>query len=145
MIKFKKKGAGLMTWDAVCAVGLALIAVSVGVFGYREYITSSRMDVVKSDLATISSAVSQYHYEMDKYPDSLNDLTKSEDQHGPWLNELKRDPWNHDYKFVVSKDKKRYIVYSTLENGNTNVPDVNNPTSSSNKGNKGNGLYIMGK
>ena len=143
-MNYKKKGAGILLWDAICAITLILIALSAGVFGYHEYLNTSRGDVVRSDLVSLCGAVSQYHYEMDKYPDNLDDLTKAEGQYGPWLDEIKKDPWNRDYCFEVSDDGKRFVVYSTMEKGNAKTPDVNNPKANSNTGNYDKCMYIIG-
>lgn len=144
-MKFKKKGAGILLWDAICAIVLVLIALSIGLFGYSEYIDTTRGDVVRSDLTSLCSAISQYHYEMDEYPSDLKALTKEKGQYGPWLDEIKKDPWGQEYQYEVSSDKKRFVVYSLMKDGaNAKKPDVNNPTNNSNTSNGAKCMYVIG-
>lgn len=138
----KKKGA-LLSFEATGYVAIILIAIMAGLFGFREYVDLAKGDVVRADLTKISVAVSHYRYAKGAYPSSLSSLTSTSGDEGPWLDELPKDPWGHDYEFIVSSDKKRFAVYSKMKNNDASAPDVNTPTNNANKINLG--FYVLAR
>ena len=96
----------------------AIIALSAGAFIVGGHIMSSgRYNTAKSDVATISTAISQYNFEMGHMPANIAALKSVEGQYGPWLpgGELK-DPWGRDYQ-LISLNAHEYVVMSCGANG----------------------------
>lgn len=92
----------------------AIVALSSGAFIVGGHIlTVGRYNDAKTELATISTAISQYHFEMGKMPADLDVLNKVDGQYGPWLpDEDFNDPWGNKYNYS-SKDG----IYVVSSNG----------------------------
>ena len=122
-MKTKLKG-GFMTTDTVLAVAAILILLTAGEIGYKSAKDTAKNSVAKAETSQIMAAVSQYHYEMQEYPATLEALTaKSENgQYGPWLAELKKDPWSNnkkataDYQYIVDTTNERVAIFSVGAN-----------------------------
>ncbi len=125
-IAWHKKGA-VLQFDSVNYLLALIIFISVGLYGFTDYVNSSKRNTAHADLVTISSAVSQYNYDLGVYPDSLSELTSSKsvsgNNYGPWLATLNKDPWGQDYQYSKTKDK--FVVYSSVGKGIT--VDAKNP------------------
>ena len=142
-MNFKRKGV-LLHFDSTTYVLFIIIVIALGAMGTAEYINSAKNDVVRSDLVEISSAVSQYNYDIGEYPTTLTALTSKKNGKGPWLDELKKDPWNQDYQYKISSDKKRYAVWSKMKDGKGATPDVNTPSNNTRASATGNSIYVIG-
>ena len=142
-MNFKRKGNFLdwMIYDYIFFFVVPLVVMAAG-----EYIDSAEAnnDVVHADLVEISNAVSQYHYDIGEYPTSLSLLTKTMNGKGPWLDELKKDPWNQDYQYKISSDKKSYVVYSKMKDGKETPPDDNTPSNNTKTLTIDKCIYIIG-
>lgn len=124
-MNFKRKGM-LFSFDSVTYLLVVVLLVGMGTYGFRAWADSSRRNTAGNDIATIASAVSQYHYDLDSYPAELADLTKAKNGFGPWLTEVKKDPWGKDYH--ITANKQRFIVYSYAnDSGEGTAPDINKP------------------
>lgn len=120
-----------------------MILIGIGTIGWREWTDYSRRDVATHDVAKIANAVSQYHFEHDAYPSSLNDLTKKISGVGPYLPEVQKDPWGFEYKYKIDGDY--FIIYtfansSGNEDGDSKEPSV---AKAKDKKNNSNTVYII--
>ena len=59
-IAWHKKGA-VLQFDSVNYLLALIIFISVGLYGFTDYVNSSKRNTAHTDLVTISSAVSQYN------------------------------------------------------------------------------------
>lgn len=134
---FKKKRGFILSLDAVIYLLIAVIFVGLGTYGVSEYLEFSRRNAAKNEMATISSAVSHYYYDMGNYPggnadspssgdrsDSLSILTTTDQKqindvdesgsltYGPWMAVLNNDPWGDSYGLDVDEENQRFVVYS---------------------------------
>lgn len=96
----------------------AIVAMSAGAFVVGGHVlTSGRYNAAKSDVATISTAVSQYNFELGSMPANINALTVAVGQYGPWLPaDTLNDPWGNAYQLVILNDHE-YVVMSNGANG----------------------------
>ena len=113
----------ILSLEGVFYIAFIAILTSCAIYGYTNHIDSSRNASAQAELTTIASAISQYHYEIGEYPQSLENLTQSEqssgDELGPCLPEIKEDPWRQDYQYVYNDE--RFIVYSLGKKGAASV------------------------
>lgn len=121
----KRKGFSFMEiLFCLCAI----VALSSGAFVIGGHIlTSGRYNAAKSDVATISTAISQYNFEMGHMPADIATLKVADGQYGPWLpgGDLK-DPWGNDY-LLITLNAHEYVVMSRGANG-TNDSGYNGGT-----------------
>lgn len=127
MLKKYKKKAFALQLDAEQYLLVFILLVGLGAFGWSSVQDYGRRDTAQADCTRIASAVSQYHFNNDELPTSLNALLSSDDG-GPYLTDLPKDPWNHDYHYSISSKKDTFAVftYANKENSGT-APDLNNP------------------
>lgn len=107
----------------------AIVAMSSGAFVIGGHIfTSGRYNAAKSDVATISTAISQYNFELGHMPATLNALTVADGQYGPWLpGGTLDDPWGNAYQLIIL-NAHEYVVMSNGVNGTNDRGYQNNNT-----------------
>ena len=117
----KLKGA-VLTLEIVFFI---IAVILIGGYMFSNFIPTmdeSKVQIALTDVTTIGGAISHYHYDMEKYPSSLEDLTKRDTttKKGPWIANLpnnNRDPWGNKYGYVYDSNENDgnsgFIVYST--------------------------------
>ena len=124
MLKISFKRRGMFTTDVTVGITVLVILIAVGIMGFKPAKDSAKNGIAKAETSQIMAAISQYHYEIGEYPATLSVLTsKSENgQYGPWLAELKKDPWSNnkqataDYQYVIDTINERVAVFSVGAN-----------------------------
>ena len=91
-----------------------IVALGVGAFYVAgEALNYGRYNAAKADVAIISTAVSQYYFEMNAMPADLNALTSKSGQYGPWLSsDALMDPWGNNYTFSNDVTNKKFTIKS---------------------------------
>ena len=130
----KVKGAALMIEVAFFILAIALIAAYM-FSNYQPTMSEAKIQVAVTDVTTIGGAVSHYHYDMRKYPESLSQLTQMDTatKKGPWISALpnnNRDPWGNAYGYVYDNNEDDgntgFVVYSTTSTtGDTVAININ--------------------
>lgn len=111
----------LIALAAVIAIGTSVIFVG------KNVLDNGRYNAAKANVASISMAVSQYKFDMETYPQSLQALTVQVEQYGPWLsNDDLTDPWGRNYQYTFNEATNTFAVWSYGPDG-TNASG-NNPT-----------------
>lgn len=109
--KARRRG---FTFIEVLVVLTCIVAMGTGAFYVAgEAMNYSRYSTAKSDVATISTAVSQYYFEIGSMPANLNALTSKSGDYGPWLtSDILKDPWGNDYTFSNDATNKKFTIKS---------------------------------
>jgi hypothetical protein len=115
----KKRGNVLMT-EALLYV-LFILALSGIAVSHIDF-SAGPAAKAQAETAAIGAAISQYRYEMDQYPDTLNDLTRITDGYGPWISVIHADPWGNSYQY--KHDTSRFAIYSYGEDGIDHGSDI---------------------
>lgn len=107
---FRRKGFSfveiLVCLSCIVALGTGAFYVAGNALRY------SRFNTVKSDMAIISAAVSQYYFEVGSMPANLNALTSKNGQYGPWLtSDALNDPWGNAYIFRDLPGEKKFMIH----------------------------------
>lgn len=132
----KKPGFTLVEILVACSIIVALAVGAVVVGG--TILDNGRYNKAKTDVATISTAISQYKFEHEAYPASLNTLLNKDGQYGPYLSsDILTDPWGNAYHFGVSTSTGRFAVWSNGHNKANDTGTFNNAIS-------GDDIGIMG-
>ena len=118
MVIRKRKGA-ILGFDAVFFLLVIVIFVSLGAYGFTQYLDNAKRATAKNQIATIVAAISHYHYDMDKYPEKLENLKDTSGTLGPWIADIPTDPWKKPYEYVINSNKNGFVVYSTCGSGAT--------------------------
>lgn len=111
----------LIALAAVIAIGTSVIFVG------KNVLDNGRYNAARANVASISMAVSQYKFDMETYPQSLQALTVQVGQYGPWLsNDDLTDPWNNNYQYTFNEATNTFAVWSYGPDGAN--ASGNNPT-----------------
>ena len=97
----------------IVIIGVMATVVTVSV---TDYLVTAKQNVAKSEIATISNALSLYFMQYDRYPsndEGLAALKKNTPEHpnGILNNDLK-DPWNNEYVYVYPGVHGAYDIVS---------------------------------
>lgn len=97
--------------------------IASGLFNSRSVTDEAKASTAKTDTTNIGAAVSHFKYDMGRYPTNLNELvtagTGAYVGYGPWLPEIKKDPWGNNY--VIISDADSFVVYCTEGGTKTNT------------------------
>ena len=85
----------------IVIIGVMATVVTISV---TDYLVTAKQNTARSEIATITNALSLYYMEFDRYPtneESLALLKKKTPQHpnGILTNDL-RDPWHNEYIYI---------------------------------------------
>ena len=103
-------------------VVLIIIAVLIagGIKFYLGYIENSRVTKAKAQISTMQAALDAYYAEQSKYPADKAGLLnagiaatdESTDESTDEITIEAIDPWAKNYKYDVSDDNTKYVVYT---------------------------------
>lgn len=117
----KARGAALILEVAFFILAVALIAAYM-FSNYQPTMDESKIQKATADITTIGGAISHYHYDMEKYPENLEALTRMDEatKNGPWIAALPNnnmDPWGNPYGYVYDNNEldgnDGFVVFST--------------------------------
>lgn len=117
----RNKLSGFSIIDVMITVAIVVMIASSALVSGGNILNNGRYNAAKSDIASISLAVSQYKFEIGNYPVTLDELESAKDQYGPWLSDSSRvDPWGNDYHYAYIAAQKKIAVWSSGPDGNNN-------------------------
>jgi general secretion pathway protein G len=96
-------------------VVLIIIAVLIagGIKFYLGYIENSRVTKAKAQISTMQAALDAYFAEQTKYPADNAGLLNAGINTTRTEKEIEaKDPWGKQYKYDVSDDNTKYVVYT---------------------------------
>ena len=124
--KLKYRG---FTFIEMLIVLCSIVAIASGIFVVGNGIfQTGRFNAARSQVAAVSLAVSQYHFETGSWPANLNTLTSSVGQYGPWIDaDGLRDPWGNQFNYNISTAGNMFSIWSN--GANKSNDSGSNPTS----------------
>lgn len=108
----RRRAFTLLEMMLVVVIMGILAAVAVVAVGGRGKV--AKEGATKSSMATIDSAISQFHLEKNRYPTALTELIPS------YLTKAYRDGWKRD--FVYSTPAANGKPYDLISNGDDGLP-----------------------
>lgn len=126
-MKRKHKGSMIAELAVVLVIlGFIFTFISPNI---SEILNSGKHSTAQSQASSISLAIQQYAFELNSYPDTLDDLTEKNGQFGPWITEDDLlDPWGNEYHYAVDEANGMISVWSYGKNGSNNSGNGNNFT-----------------
>lgn len=122
-----RKGFSLAEIVVACAIIIGLTSCAVTTADHM--MKMGRYNAAKASVAAISVAVARYRHDIGSFPPNLLTLTAANETKGPWLSaDSLRDPWNQDYMFYVTDNRRQFAVWSSGPdkiNNSTTTPTVN--------------------
>jgi general secretion pathway protein G len=85
-----KAAAGFTLIEMMVVISIALILLAIAVPNYKVSVVHAKETVLRQDLFTLRSMISQYTEDKDKAPQSLDDLVTA-----GYIKQLPVDPFTH--------------------------------------------------
>ena len=104
----------------IVIIGLLATMVAKNVMSASD---EARETKAKADVKAIADAVGWYRSKSGKMPDSLEVLATKDEKGVSYINELPRDPWDHDYILREGDTPRDFEVISVGPDGNENTED----------------------
>ncbi len=118
-----KKGYSMM--ELMIYIAIVAMLAMVAIPSFMSYQKKATITSTKQTLLVYKDAISRYHLDTNRYPETLYDLVKVNDSlsgSGKWCGpyvelrneELPKDSWDNDvvYKLLDSNGQKPYELYS---------------------------------
>lgn len=112
------KRRGILMVHLAMALVFTMLIMAAAIMKGGEFLNLGRTARAEGDAAQICAAVSQYKFEVGKYPANLNELTKKVDVFGPWIRKVPPDPWGNSYEYQKNEDG--FAVWSKGADKTTN-------------------------
>jgi general secretion pathway protein G len=113
MAKFRnKKSRGFTLIELMIVISLILILVSVSVPIYSQSVLRARESVLKQDLFTLRSLISQYTLDKQKAPQSLDDLIQAH-----YLKFIPNDPMTSKPDWTVEQEDSTLMSVDQQDSG----------------------------
>ncbi|MAT73505.1 MAG: type II secretion system protein GspG [Planctomycetaceae bacterium] len=125
-----RSGFTLIEVLLVLIILVILGSLATGVFTGTQEQASKR--AVASQVGFVDEAIGRYRMDFNKNPDELSDLwdkpSDSDDADkwaGPYMKELKNDPWGNEYQYAAKgkKNSDGYDFWSTGPDGKDGTED----------------------
>ena len=104
----------------VVILGLLATLVVPAVMGASD---EARETKAKTDVRSIAEAVMLYRVNKGKLPDTLDALVEKDEKGRSQLEELPKDPWDHDYILRPGERSTDFEVISVGPDGTENTED----------------------
>lgn len=69
-----------------------------------------------SRAAVLGGRISEYRMQIGEYPNTLDDLTKTIGQYGPWVKKIDKDSWGNDFVYIHD-ETDGYAIFSLGKDG----------------------------
>ncbi|HXY15587.1 MAG TPA: prepilin-type N-terminal cleavage/methylation domain-containing protein [Terriglobales bacterium] len=113
MATVAKRGRGFTLIELMIVISIILILVSVALPAYNQSIVRARESVLKQNLFTLRSVISQYTLDKQKAPQSLDDLVSS-----GYLKQLPVDPMTgHNDTWVADQEENTIMSIDEQDQG----------------------------
>jgi general secretion pathway protein G len=112
-----------------------IILVILGSLAVNVFIGTqdkANINAAKAQVGLLSTPISLYHLNMNKYPQKLADLweepsdsTLADKWGGPYVEKLKPDPWGNPYQYVAEgkKNSNKFDFWSNGPDGKSGTDD----------------------
>jgi general secretion pathway protein G len=113
MAKFRNKNSrGFTLIELMIVISLILILVSVSVPIYSQSVLRARESVLRQDLFTLRSLISQYTLDKQKAPQSLDDLIQAH-----YLKAIPNDPMTTKPDWTVEQEDSTIMSVDQQDSG----------------------------
>lgn len=128
--RMKRRRAGFTLLEVLLVLVILVVLGSMATLAVTGQQDKAYRQSARAQVGLFTSAIDRYRFDMNKYPDSIDDLidkpsdSKSAERWaGPYLNKKKAplDPWDNEYRYEADDDS--YRVWSTGPDGQDGSDD----------------------
>ncbi|HTU40688.1 MAG TPA: prepilin-type N-terminal cleavage/methylation domain-containing protein [Candidatus Aquilonibacter sp.] len=127
MARQRKTGrsAGFTLLEMMIVIVIMGILMSIALPIYNQSLVRSREAVLRQDLFTLRSLISQYTLDKQKAPQSLDDLVQ-----GGYIKEIPKDPMTNEVNWEVVQEDDTIMSVDQQDPGISDVHSASNATGS---------------
>src|SRR5260370_37669284 len=122
--KKRSNASGFTLLEMMIVISIIIILMAVAIPNYNRTVIQSRESVLRSNLSTLRSVISQYTLDKQKAPQSLDDLVQA-----GYLRQIPVDPMTKETNWEVVQEDVMMAV-NQQEPGITDVKSASNGTAS---------------
>src|SRR5216684_2118395 len=111
----RRQSRGFTLIELMIVISIMLILISLAVPNFSRSVTQSREAVLRQNLFTLRSLISQYTLDKQKAPQSLDDLIQ-----GGYLKIIPKDPMTNEPNWEVVQEE----VLMTVDQQDSGISDV---------------------
>lgn len=112
----KQRNGFSMIEIIVCLICVLCLSAAIAP-DFSAYSGLGKSTATKIRIGTISTAITQYRFELGQYPPSLQSLQSKNGQYGPWIAaDMLRDEFGTSLRYVFNNNTNRFAVWSYGQN-----------------------------
>ncbi|HEX6960443.1 MAG TPA: type II secretion system major pseudopilin GspG [Lacipirellula sp.] len=124
--------AGFTLIEVLLVLIILVIIGSLAVNVFTGTQDRASVNAAKSNVSLVRGAIDRYRLDMNKYPAKLDDLwtkpsdaTTSDKWSGPYMEQLKEDPWGNPYQYTAQgkHNTDKYDFWSNGPDGQSGSED----------------------
>jgi general secretion pathway protein G len=120
-----RRSAGFTLLEMMIVIIIMGILMSIALPIYTQSLVRSREAVLRQDLFTLRSLISQYTLDKQKAPQSLDDLVQ-----GGYIKEIPKDPMTNEANWEVVQEDDTIMSVDQQDPGISDVHSASNATGS---------------
>jgi general secretion pathway protein G len=125
MASGKKNRGGFTLIELMIVISMMMILIAIAIPAYRQSIERAREGVLKQNLFTLRSLISQYTLDKQKAPESLEDLVS-----GGYIKQIPPDPMTNQADWTVQQEDDTLMTPDEQSGGIDDVHSSSTQTSS---------------
>ena len=110
-----QKGMTLLEIMIVVAI-LGLLATVV-VSNLMGSLDNAKINITRTKISQVESAVKRYYLDFSNYPDSMKDLVNPGSGRPPYVKKAPKDDWNRELIYKRSSGDTPFVIYSMGPDG----------------------------
>lgn len=114
-VRDAQKGMTLLEIMIVVAI-LGLLATVV-VSNLMGSLDNAKINITRTKISQVESAVKRYYLDFSDYPDSIKDLTNPGSGRPPYVKKAPKDDWNRELIYKRSSGETPFVIYSMGPDG----------------------------
>ena len=125
MSRYRNKSSGFTLIELMIVISIILILVAVAVPNYRATVVHARESVLRQNLFTLRSVISQYTLDKEKAPQSLDDIVQA-----GYMKEIPNDPMTSKPDWTVEQEDSTIMSVDQEDSGIDDVHSSSDAVSS---------------
>jgi len=121
----KKNGQGFTLIELMMVISMMLILIAVAIPAYKQSIVRARESVLKQNLFTLRTLISQYTLDKQKAPESLDDLVTA-----GYIKQIPNDPITNKPDWTVVQEDETLLSPDEQSGGIDDVHSSSDQTGS---------------
>ena len=121
----RKKHSGFTLIELMIVISIILILVAVAVPNYRASVVHARESVLRQNLFTLRSVISQYTLDKEKAPQSLDDIVQA-----GYMKQIPNDPVTSKPDWTVEQEDSTIMSVDQEDSGIDDVHSSSEAVSS---------------